>query len=129
MRFSGFTLPICALLSFLAPALARAEKRTDVPGYSFSQLTRSGATDRYPRLSAERRPVIHGRGQQVAVTFDPGGTKDRYPAHRCRSAAARPASTVRMRVRDLLDIALLTRALDELGPGLVELRAPAHAWQ
>ena len=30
---------------------------------------------------------------------------------------------------DLLDIAVLARALGELGPGLVQLCAPAHAWQ
>ncbi len=30
---------------------------------------------------------------------------------------------------DLLDVAFLTRALDDLGPALKELCAPAHAWQ
>ena len=66
MRFSGPTLPICPLRLVLASPLAGAEKRVDVPGYSFS---------------------------------------------------------------DLLDVALLFRALDGKGPGLTELCAPAHALQ
>ena len=126
----------------LAPIRADADKRVDVPGYSFSQITRNGYPDRYPRVSAsglitwvggynhdpaaqsfdgdlevmvwdgveiqqitdndieERRPVINDFGdiafmrngseyeseiivytadQEVAVTSDLVGAKDRYP--------------------------------------------------